>query len=108
MIGFREDLTRIQNTVGRPLEAVNSLELLNQALVDRIVAVKNYNQAQFKLFVSLGSPPPLDESAKEPIPPAPIASPLLPPLVAGAAAVPSGAEAVRRRPLPGLVVQTAQ
>lgn len=97
VIGFREDLTRIQNTVGRPLEAVNSLTLLNHALIDRIIAVRDYNQAQFKLFVSLGSPPPLlDDSATEPIPPSPVAWPPLPPLVAGAAAVPSGAPSGRQ------------
>jgi outer membrane protein TolC len=84
VIGFREDLERIKNTVGRPIEVVNSLELLNQARVDRIRAVMDYNKAEVRLFVSLGSPPPLGASANEPLPPAPIASPLLPPL-AGAA-----------------------
>ncbi|APW60422.1 hypothetical protein BSF38_01890 [Paludisphaera borealis] len=86
VIGFREDLVRIKNTVGRPIEVVNSLELLNQARVDRIRAVMDYNKAEVRLFVSLGSPPPLGESATEPIPPAPIASPPLPPLAAMRAA----------------------
>jgi outer membrane protein TolC len=84
-VGFREDLERIRNTVGRPIEVVNSLQLLNQARVDRIRAVTDYNKAEFRLFVALGSPPPLGEAPDTPIPPAPIASPILPPLARGAA-----------------------
>ncbi len=49
--GFREDLERIRNTVGRPIEVVNSLQLLNQARVARIRAVVDYNKAEFRLFV---------------------------------------------------------
>jgi outer membrane protein TolC len=82
--GFAEDLDRIRNTVGRPIEVVNSLQLLNQARVDRIRALNDYNKAEFRLFVSLGSPPPLGESPDAPIPPAPVAAPLLPPLARGA------------------------
>jgi len=78
--GFREDVERIRNTVGRPIEVVNSLQLLNQARVDRIHAITEYNKAEFRLFVALGSPPPLGGPADTPLPPAPIASPLLPPL----------------------------
>jgi outer membrane protein TolC len=79
--GFREDLLRIRNTVGRPIEVVNSLELLNTARVARIRALTEFNKAQFRLFVALGSPPPLSDSANAPLPPAPIASPPLPPLL---------------------------
>ncbi len=78
--GFREDIERIRNTVGRPIEVVNSLQLLNQARVDRIRAIIEYNKAEFRLFVALGTPPPLGAPADTPLPPAPIASPLLPPL----------------------------
>ncbi len=85
--GFREDLERIRNTVGRPIEVVNSLELLNTARVARIRAVMEYNQSEFRLFVSLGAPPPLGEPANGPIAPAPVASPPLPPLAAAAEAV---------------------
>ncbi|MDR3633886.1 MAG: TolC family protein [Isosphaeraceae bacterium] len=81
--GFREDLERIRNTVGRPLEVVNSLQLLNEARVARIRALTDYNKAEVRLFVALGSPPPLGESANAPLPPAPIATPPLPPLAAG-------------------------
>lgn len=79
-VGYREDVTRLENTVGRPLEAVNSLSLLNRARVDRVRAVTEYNKAEFALFVALGSPPPLGETADQPLAPAPIASPPLPPL----------------------------
>lgn len=77
--GFRQDLLRIRNTVGRPIEVVDSLKLLNDARVDRIRAVTDYNKAEFRLFVALGSPPPLGESAGQPVPEVPLASPPLPP-----------------------------
>ncbi len=67
--GFQEDLQRIRNTVGRPIEVVNSLQLLNQARVARIRAVTDYNKAEFRLFVSLGSPPPLGTPVEGPAPP---------------------------------------
>jgi outer membrane protein TolC len=76
--GYREDLERLRNTVGRPIEMVNSLSLLNDARVDRIRAVLDYNKAEFRLFVSLGTPPPLGRPATTPIPPAPVASPPVP------------------------------
>jgi hypothetical protein len=38
----------------------------------------DYNRAQFRLFVSLGSPPPLPHPDAGPLPPAPIAAPVLP------------------------------
>jgi outer membrane protein TolC len=94
--GFELDLKRIQNTVGRPIEVVNSLRLLNQARVDRIRAVLDYNKAQFRLFVALGSPPPLGAPPDAPIPPAPIASPPLPPL-AGLTIPPDGPTRVPAR-----------
>lgn len=81
--GFREDLERIRNTVGRPIEVVDSFRLLNRARVRRIRAVTDYNKAEFRLFVALGSPPPLGEPVTAPIPPAPIAAPVLPPLADG-------------------------
>jgi len=51
-------------------------------MVARIRAVTEFNKAEFRLFVSLGSPPPLGESANAPLPAAPIATPMLPPLAA--------------------------
>jgi outer membrane protein TolC len=82
--GFREDLIRLKNPVGplskedRPIELTNSLELLQQARVDHLAAILDYNRAQLKLFVSLGTPPPLERPATEPLPPAPVAPPPLP------------------------------
>ena len=77
--GFREDMQRIRNTVGRPLEVVDSLQLLNRARVARIRAVIQYNKAEFRLFVKLGAPPPLGNTSNNPIPQPPVASPPLPP-----------------------------
>jgi outer membrane protein TolC len=78
LAGFREDLDRLRNTVGRPIELTNSLELLAQARVDHLRAIRDYNQSQLRLFVSLGTPPPVDRPPTEPLPPAPVASPPLP------------------------------
>ena len=79
-VGFHEDLERIRNTVGRPIEVVNSLQLLNQARVARIRAVTDYNKAEFRLFVSLGSPPPLGTPVEGPAPPPPLAFPPVSPV----------------------------
>jgi outer membrane protein TolC len=78
--GFREDLERIRNTLALPIEVVNSLRLLNSAREDHVRAIVRSNQAQFRLFVSLGSPPPFERPATDPISPAPVATPPLPPL----------------------------
>ena len=57
--GFREDLERSRQNLGRPIEVLNSLNLLGGARVNLIRALLRYDQAQFRLFVALGSPPPL-------------------------------------------------
>ena len=59
-LGFREDLERSRQNLGRPIEVLNSLTLLAEARVNLIGALVHYDQAQFNLWVSLGSPPPLE------------------------------------------------
>jgi outer membrane protein TolC len=59
-LGFKEDLERSRQNLGRPIEVLNSLTLLAQARVNLIRAVMHYDQAQFNLWVALGSPPPLE------------------------------------------------
>jgi outer membrane protein TolC len=59
-LGFKEDLERSHQNLGRPIEVLNSLTLLAQARVNLIRALVHYDQAQFALWVALGSPPPLD------------------------------------------------
>jgi outer membrane protein TolC len=83
--GFREDLARIRgfaagagNRLVRPIEVTNNLEFLATARQMHLQALLDYNRAQFRLFVSLGSPPPLDRPPTDPLPPAPVASPPLP------------------------------
>ncbi len=71
--GFAEDLERTRGGEGRPIEVLNSLNLLAAARVNLIRAIILSNQAQFRLFVSLGSPPPA--------PPGPTANPAGPPPV---------------------------
>jgi len=56
---FEQDLRRARNLEGRPIELLNSVNLLTRARQDRIQAVMAYNQAQFQLFVALGKPPTL-------------------------------------------------
>ena len=60
-LGFKEDLGRSRQNLGRPIEVLNSLTLLAQARVNLVRALVHYDQAQFSLWVSLGSPPPLAE-----------------------------------------------
>jgi outer membrane protein TolC len=76
--GFREDLDRIRGTVAKPIELTNSLDLLSEARQNHLRAIIDYNRAQFRLFVALGSPPPLQGPDLGPLPPAPIAPPPLP------------------------------
>jgi outer membrane protein TolC len=78
--GYREDFLRIKNDPreSHPIELVNSLDLLADAREIVLSAILNNNKAQFRLFVSLGSPPPLGSPPDSPLRPAPIASPPLP------------------------------
>lgn len=82
--GFRDDLTRTRNAQGRPLEVLNSLSLVTRARLDLVRAVTALNQAQLALFVSLGSPPPV-EGPPGPPPggPPPVSTPLHSPIVSG-------------------------
>ena len=53
--GFREELIRTRGGVGLPIEVVNSLDLLTRARQDFVTAIVEYDQAQFRLFVALGT-----------------------------------------------------
>jgi outer membrane protein TolC len=74
---FHQDLDRIRLMGARdpsdvrPIEVINSLTLLAGARADLIRALVRYDQAQFRLWVALGSPPPLVEtsSAEQPATP---------------------------------------
>ncbi len=65
--GFRRDIERAleadPNKPGntpRPIETINSLKLLIVARRMLVRTVIDYDQAQFRLFVAMGSPPPLE------------------------------------------------
>jgi outer membrane protein TolC len=90
-LGFAQDLKRAQGAVGRPIEVLDSLKLLNKARLRVIATLIGYDQSQFSLFVALGSPPPLGEGAERPVPSAPVANPPLPPPSRLAARSPSEA-----------------
>lgn len=54
---FREDLARVRNHQGLPIEVLNSLRLLADARLEYLDTVTDYNRSQFQLYVSLGQPP---------------------------------------------------
>ena len=72
--GYRQDQVRLRETIGKPIEVLDSLRLLVQARVSLIRAITEANRAQFALFVSLGAPPPLENLAQAGLTPAPPAS----------------------------------
>ena len=78
--GYREDYNRARNEKARPIEVLDSLRLLREARVNLIRAINLYNVAQFQLYVSLGSPPPVGPPAVGPQAKPPIANPLRVPL----------------------------
>ncbi len=88
--GYRKDLERIQQAAGPPLEVLNNLRLLRLARESLIEAVLGYNQAQFQLFVAMGSPPPPELPSHDPLPaPAIEALSALPSRLNGAASLPT-------------------
>src|SRR5262249_17295573 len=54
---FQLDWQRSRNLEGRPIEVLNSANLLATARQDLVRAQVAFNQAQFVLFVGLGQPP---------------------------------------------------
>lgn len=54
---FAQDLTRIKGGQGLPLEAVDSMRLLNRSRYEYLDAIIEYNRSHFQLWVALGRPP---------------------------------------------------
>jgi outer membrane protein TolC len=54
---FDEDMQRIRNVEGLPIEVLDSLRLLGRARFEYLDAISEYNMAQFELYVALGQPP---------------------------------------------------
>ncbi len=54
---FDEDMIRIRNNEGLPIEVLDSLRLLGRARFEYLDAISEYNAAQFELYVALGQPP---------------------------------------------------
>ena len=77
--GFAEDLRRTRDGLGRPIEVLDNLRLLADARVELVNAVVAYDQAQFRLYVALGSPPPLAPSPG-PVAPLPVVNSLRSPI----------------------------
>jgi outer membrane protein TolC len=75
--GFHQDLDRMRSMGAmrlaeiRPIEVINSLNLVARARTHLIRALVGYDQAQFRLWVALGSPPPLVETSAPGEPPVP-------------------------------------
>jgi outer membrane protein TolC len=78
--GFREDFDRSRQNLGRPIEVLNSLNLIGDARVHLIKALLRYDQAQIRLFVALGSPPPLVGPPRDQWPAPPVTTPLHAPI----------------------------
>jgi outer membrane protein TolC len=55
--GVQRDLQRVRGLAGLPIEVLNSVRLLSKAREDYVLALTQFNQAQLRLFVSLGQPP---------------------------------------------------
>ncbi|HMF37037.1 MAG TPA: hypothetical protein VKF17_10370, partial [Isosphaeraceae bacterium] len=79
MEGFRRDIEQMLGAVTsgkvrapRPIEVLNSLTLLARARLNLIRSITAYDQSQFRLFVALGFPPPLDQPADPTSPAVPI------------------------------------
>ena len=79
--GFKEDLAAVRQNLALPIEVLNSQNLLARARINLIKAIVAYNQAQFRLFVAMGSPPPLVGPEATPNVPPPIATPIHSPIV---------------------------
>ncbi|MBX6316461.1 MAG: TolC family protein, partial [Isosphaeraceae bacterium] len=54
--GFHQDLELAHQGLNRPIEVLDNLNLLASARLELIRAITQYNQAEFRLFVALGSP----------------------------------------------------
>jgi outer membrane protein TolC len=52
----RRNLERIRNAEGLPIEALQSIQALDQARREYLRSVVEYNQAQFRLHRALGWP----------------------------------------------------
>lgn len=66
-IAFKEDGDRIKAGFGRPIELLNSFELLAQSRYEYLRAIIDYNEAQISLYVALGQPP--ANTLARPVPP---------------------------------------
>jgi outer membrane protein TolC len=54
---FEEDMRRIRDLLGLPIEVLDSLRLLGRARFEYLDSIAEYNAAQFELYVALGQPP---------------------------------------------------
>jgi outer membrane protein TolC len=55
--GYEEDMLRIRQGQGLPIELLDSLRLLGESRLTYLDAIVDYNEAQFALYVALGQPP---------------------------------------------------
>lgn len=71
---FTEDMVRIKNNEGLPIEVLDSLRLLGRARFEYLDSIAEYNASQFELYVALGQPPAnalaRPVNAEQPTPPA--------------------------------------
>ncbi len=60
--------TRRAPEQGRPIELLQAVQALHQALVDYLNVIADYNRAQFRLYAALGNPPQCALDQTTPIP----------------------------------------
>ncbi|MES1213523.1 MAG: TolC family protein, partial [Singulisphaera sp.] len=56
--GFKREVLRIRANLGHPIETLNMVDLLVEARQQLIASIVAYNQAEFRLYVAMGFPPP--------------------------------------------------
>lgn len=68
--GFKLEVERIRDGLGRPIELLDSFRQLLDSRQEFMRAVVNFDIAQFRLFVAVGSNPLAGQDVVQPVPPA--------------------------------------
>ena len=55
-LGFEQDLLRTRNREGLPIETLDNLRLWNDASIEYVNSIIDFNEAQIQLYVALGQP----------------------------------------------------
>ena len=64
--GFRREVQRSRANLGHPIEALNMVDLLVDARQQLVASIVAYNEAEFRLYVAMGFPPPMANPVSPP------------------------------------------